>query len=85
MNLLLGEIWKSISSTLRNEDLYPKKENLRIREIDNHFFIQHKRRFLFVFHIWEYMTYNDIGSEDIPMAFNSYEETVKFIDEISCN
>jgi len=85
MNLLLGKIWQSISYTLRNEDQYPKKENLRIREIDNHFFIQRKTRFLYVFHYWDYITYNDESLLDTPISFNSYEETVKFIDEISCD
>ena len=78
MNLLLGEIWKSISSTLRNEDQYPKKENLRIKEIDNHFFIQHKRRFLFVFHIWEYLE-----SDERPLIFNTLHEAIEFIEEIT--
>lgn len=85
MNSLLGEIWKSISNTLQKEEQYPKKESLRIREIDNHFFIQHKTNFLWVFHYWEYICYNDTASEDIPMSFNSLEETIKFIDEISCD
>ena len=85
MNLLPGKIWQSISNTLRNEDLYPRKKDLLIEEIDNHFFIKHKRRFLWIFYIWEYIEYDDIQSMDIPVSFNSLDEAKKFINEISCD
>lgn len=85
MTSLLNKILKDIGLTLQKEAQYPKKENLRIIEIDNHLFIQRKTRFLYVFHYWEYVCYNDTASEDIPISFNSNEEAVKFIDEISCD
>lgn len=86
MNLLLGRIWKSISLTLQKKEQYPKKEDLKIEEIDNHFFIKRKTRFLYVFHYWDYIEIADEGVlEDIPMSFNTLDETIKFIDEITCN
>jgi hypothetical protein len=86
MILLLGKIWSIVSYTLRKEEMYPKKENLRIRKIDSNFFIQRRTKILWIFNYWEYISYNNnTVSEDIPISFNSFFEAVSFIDEISCN
>jgi len=82
---LLGKIWLSISSTPLKEKEYPKKEELRIREKDNHFFVQHKTKCLWIFNCWEYLCYNDTGSKNNPISFNKFEEAIKFINEISCD
>lgn len=83
MNSLLGEIWKSISNTLRNEELHPKKENLRVREHDRQFTIEIRRRFLWIFHAWVGLCEQNDKGEQEPILFNTVNEAIEFITEIT--
>ena len=82
MNLLLGEILKYISSTLRNEELNPTKENLRVSQKDDVFTIEIRRRFLWVFYVWVDLCYLD-DSTETPIHFNSLIKAIDFIKEIT--
>ena len=62
----------------------PNKEDISITQDELGFHINFKKRSFFFFYKWIPLTYQEAeNSEEKPVVFNSLEEAINFIDNIT--
>lgn len=84
MTSLLSKILETTGLILRNEELHPKRENLRILSKNGTSYnIQIKIKFLWICYIWSYLTYEeDVTGEEKPIVFDKLSDAIHFINEV---
>jgi hypothetical protein len=62
----------------------PKKENILIQHYNGLFHVFIKQKTFWFFYKWIPLTYQEAeNSAELPIAFNSINEAIKFVNEIT--